>query len=62
MGIFVFAKIDLILLRMATYELRWAKDVPEKVAINEAIEIAKLYSTDKSPKFIHGVLGKIVEV
>lgn len=53
------AKIDLMLLRMAVYEMKWGEDVPPKVAINEAIEIAKLYSTDKSPKFINGVLGKV---
>lgn len=55
------SKVDLILLRMAVYELKWAEEIPEKVAINEAIEIAKVYSTDKSPKFIHGVLGKIAQ-
>lgn len=53
------AKVDLMLLRMAVYELKYGQDVPAKVAINEAIEIAKVYSTDKSPKFINGVLGKI---
>ena len=53
------AKVDHILLRMAIYEMKWGEDVPSKVAINEAIEIAKVYSTDKSPKFINGVLGKI---
>ncbi len=53
------AKVDLMLLRMAVYEMKWGADVPTKVAINEAIEIAKVYSTDKSPKFVHGLLGKI---
>ncbi|MGL4799188.1 MAG: transcription antitermination factor NusB [Cellulosilyticaceae bacterium] len=53
------AKVDLMLLRMAIYELKWCEDVPAKVAINEAIEISKVYSTDNSPKFINGVLGKI---
>ena len=53
------AKVDHILLQMAIYEMKWGQDVPQKVAINEAIEIAKVYSTDKSPKFINGVLGKI---
>ncbi|MHC1750375.1 MAG: transcription antitermination factor NusB [Cellulosilyticaceae bacterium] len=56
------AKIDLMLLRMAIYEMKWVEDVPARVAINEAIEIAKLYSTDKSPKFINGVLGKVSKV
>ncbi|MDA3733767.1 transcription antitermination factor NusB [Niameybacter massiliensis] len=55
------AKVDHMLLRMATYELKWGEDIPEKVAINEAIEIAKVYSTDKSPQFINGILGNIVK-
>lgn len=55
------AKVDHMLLRMATYELKWGEDIPAKVAINEAIEIAKIYSTDKSPKFINGILGNIAK-
>ncbi|MGL4363217.1 MAG: transcription antitermination factor NusB [Cellulosilyticaceae bacterium] len=55
------AKVDLMLLKMAIYEIKWGKDIPSKVAINEAIEIAKIYSTDKSPHFINGVLGKIAQ-
>lgn len=54
------AKVDLVLLRMAVYEMKWGENIPYKVAVNEAIEIAKKYSTDKSPKFINGVLGKII--
>ena len=50
-----------MLLRMAVYELKWGEDIPQKVAINEAIEIAKVYSTDKSPKFINGILGNIAK-
>ena len=53
------AKVDHMLLRMAVYELKWGEDIPQKVAINEAIEIAKVYSTDKSPKFINGILGNM---
>ncbi|MEF9959699.1 MAG: transcription antitermination factor NusB [Niameybacter sp.] len=55
------AKVDHMLLRMATYELKWGQDIPDKVAINEAIEIAKVYSTDKSPQFINGILGNIAK-
>jgi N utilization substance protein B len=55
------AKIDLMLLRMATYELCYVEEIPKRVAINEAIEIAKVYSTDKSPRFINGVLGNILK-
>lgn len=55
------AKVDHMLLRMAVYEMKWGEDIPQKVAINEAIEIAKVYSTDKSPRFINGVLGNITK-
>ncbi len=55
------AKVDLMILRMAVYEMKWGQDIPQKVAINEAIEIAKVYSTDKSPQFINGLLGKIAQ-
>ena len=55
------AKVDHMLLRMAVYEMKWGEDIPQKVAINEAIEIAKMYSTDKSPRFINGVLGNITK-
>lgn len=54
------AKVDLSLLRLATYELNYT-DVPRKVAVNEAVEIAKVYSTDKSPKFINGILGSVIK-
>lgn len=56
-------KIDLAILRLATYEMFYVSDesVPKKVAINEAIEIAKLYSEDKSPKFINGVLSNMLK-
>ncbi|WP_054739202.1 transcription antitermination factor NusB [Cellulosilyticum ruminicola] len=54
------AKVDLSILRLAIYELKYT-DVPHKVAVNEAIEIAKLYSTEKSPKFINGVLGSVLK-
>lgn len=55
------AKVDYALLSMAIFELKWGEDIPQKVAINEVIEISKLYSTDKSPKFINGVLGNVVK-
>ncbi len=54
------AKVDLSILRLAIYELQYT-DVPVKVAVNEAVEIAKIYSTDKSPKFINGVLGSVTK-
>ena len=54
------AKVDLSILRLAIYEITYT-DVPVKVAVNEAVELAKEFSTDKSPKFIHGVLGSITK-
>ena len=51
--------IDRCILRSATYELLYLVDIPPAVSINEAIELAKTYSTDDSPKFINGVLDKI---
>jgi transcription antitermination protein NusB len=51
--------IDRSILRLATYELHFLKDIPHKVAINEAIEIAKEFGTNESPAFINGVLDKI---
>ncbi len=53
------AKIDKVILRLATYELMIKRDVPPKVAINEAVELAKSFGGDNSSKFINGVLGTI---
>lgn len=53
------AVIDRLIMRNAAAELLYIPDVPPKVSINEAIEIAKKYSTDKSGKFINGVLDAI---
>lgn len=54
-------KIDLAILMIATNEILFYEDLPNKVAINEAIEISKIYSTDNSPSFINGILGSILE-
>ncbi|WP_421379509.1 transcription antitermination factor NusB [Bacillus salacetis] len=53
------AKVDKNIMRVAVYELLEVKDVPNKVVINEAIEIAKTYGDDQSGKFINGVLSKV---
>lgn len=53
------AKIDKAILRMSLYELLIKRDVPPKVAINEAVELAKEFGGDNSSKFINGVLGTI---
>ena len=52
-------KADLTILRLAVYEMKWDEDIPVKVAINEAVELAKKYSSDEGPSFINGVLAKI---
>lgn len=54
------AKVDLSILRLAIYELKYT-DVPQKVAINEAVELAKIYSTEKSPRFVNGLLGSVIK-
>ena len=54
-------KIDLAILRLATYELTVEKKEPPKVIIDEAIELAKEFGNDTSPAFINGVLQKIVQ-
>lgn len=51
------AVVDRNILRMAILELTTSPDTPIKVAINEAVELAKIYSTDSAPRFINGVLG-----
>ena len=53
------AAIDRNILRAATYELLFRKDIPNAVTINEALEIAKKYSTAESASFINGILDKI---
>jgi len=55
------AKIDLVILRIAIFEMLFGKKTPVKVAIDEAVEIAKEYGNDTSHKFINGVLGTVVE-
>jgi N utilization substance protein B len=53
------SRVDRNILRIAVFELLHLTDVPVKVAINEAIEIAKSYASDESPNFINGVLDKV---
>lgn len=52
-------KVDLTILRLAVFEMRFDEDVPVKVAINEAVEIAKTFGGDESPSFVNGVLAKL---
>jgi N utilization substance protein B len=60
-----FDDMDLIekaILRLSSYELKFREDVPYKVAINEGIELAKLFAADDSHKFVNGVLDKAVKI
>ena len=54
-------KVDLAIMRLALGEIRCSDDIPEAVAVNEAINLAKKYSTESSARFIHGVLGNILK-
>ena len=51
-------KVDLSILRLAVYEIKWDDEVPTGVAIDQAVELAKKYSGDDGPSFINGVLAK----
>lgn len=56
------AKVDIAILRIAVYEFIYSEDIPENVSINEAIELAKEFSSDKAPSFINGILGKAINI
>jgi N utilization substance protein B len=53
--------VDRAILRLGVYELLWRGDVPDAVAIDESVELAKSLSTDESPRFINGILGNILK-
>ncbi len=55
------SKVDLVILRLAVYELVFSKKTPVKVSIDEAVELGKEFGNDTSPKFINGVLGSVAE-
>jgi N utilization substance protein B len=52
-------RVDLNIMRLATYELLFRADIPKKVSINEAIEIAKKYGDKESPAFVNGILDEL---
>lgn len=52
--------VDRAVLRLGTYELLWMPDVPDAVAIDEAVELAKMLSTDDSPRFVNGILAQLL--
>ena len=53
-------KVDLTIIRLAVYEMKYDDDIPVSVAINEAVELAKRYGSENSPAFINGVLAKMI--
>jgi N utilization substance protein B len=52
--------VDRAVLRVGLFELLWSADVPDAVAIDEAVELAKALSTDESPRFVNGLLGRVL--
>ena len=52
------AKVDLSIIRIAVYEIKYEDDIPFKVSVNEAVELAKKYGADESPAFVNGILAK----
>jgi len=54
------SKIDLVILKIAIYEILYKK-LPYKIAINEAVELAKIYGEDASPNFVNGVLASVIK-
>ena len=55
------SKVDLTILRLAYYEMKLDDDVPQKVAIDQAVELAKKYGSDESPSFVNGILAKLYQ-
>ena len=53
-------RVELAILRLALYEISFDDDIPEKVAINEAVELARKFGGDDSPAFVNGILAKLV--
>ena len=49
-----------MLLRVAIYEIKFDAEIPDKVSVNEAVELAKIYGGDESPAFVNGVLAKFM--
>ena len=58
-GIRRMGKVDLTIIRLAVYEIKYDDTIPVSVAINEAVEIAKRFGQDESPSFVNGVLAKM---
>ncbi len=54
-------KVDLAIMRLSCYEMKYRTDIPVNVSINEAVEMAKKYSSEQSKTFVNGVLGKVFD-
>ncbi len=54
------AKAELAIIRLAVYEMKYEEEIPVSVAINEAVELAKIYGADHGPGFVNGILAKLV--
>ena len=54
--------VDRAILRLGTFELLWRDDVPDAVVIDQAVELARSLSTDDSPSFVNGLLGRLLEL
>ncbi|GAA5229660.1 transcription antitermination factor NusB [Arthrobacter cryoconiti] len=54
--------VDRIILRLGAWELLFNDDVPDAVAVSEAVELAKVLSTDESPQFVNGLLGRLQQI
>ena len=54
-------RVDLTILRLAVYEMKWDEEVPVGVAIDQAVELAKRFSAQEGPSFVNGVLAKLIE-
>jgi N utilization substance protein B len=57
-----FPAVDLAVLRIGTFELLWCDDIPDAVAVSEAVELAASLSTDESPSFVNGLLGRLLQL
>ena len=57
-----FPAVDLAVLRIGTFELMWCDDIPDAVAVSEAVELAASLSTDESPAFVNGLLGRLLQL
>lgn len=55
------SKVSLAVLRLALYEIVYVEEIPDKVSVNEAVELAKLYDVDEAPSFINGVLSGVLK-